>query len=74
MYAWLQENIPGSQQYKELTQQALQSFMQSAAYGQAAAAARGPASKIDAALQRVSIKSPEDQRMLEEVRCFLMCF
>jgi len=72
--AWLQENIPGSQRYTELLQQALQSFMQSAAYRQAAATARGPASRIDAALQRVSVESPEDQRKLEEVRCSLMSY
>lgn len=48
-------------------QQALSSFTQGAAYRQAAAAARGPASRIDAALQSLPLESPEDEKTLEQV-------
>ena len=66
-FKWLQENIPGSQQYKQLLQQALQAFVQSPAYRQAVAAAQGPASRIDTALQSHPIQSAEEQHKLEEV-------
>ncbi|CAK0783621.1 hypothetical protein CVIRNUC_006820 [Coccomyxa viridis] len=59
-------NIPGSQQFKGLMQQALQAFTQSAAYRRAAAAARGPASRIDAVLQSAPLSTPEDERTLVE--------
>ena len=48
-------------------QQALQVFTQSAAYRRAAAAARGPASRIDAVLQSAPLSTPEDERKLVEV-------
>lgn len=48
-------------------QQAMQAFAQSAAYRQAAAAARGPASRIEAALQSCPLSTPEDERKLVEV-------
>ena len=69
----MQGNIPGSQRHKELLQQALQTFKRSAAYRQAMAAATGPASRIDAALQSTSIESPEDQHTLEEVTRLYLC-
>ena len=69
MLGFLQGNIPGSHKHKELLQQASQAFLHSAAYRQALAAAVGPASRIDAALQGTSIDSPEDQHKLEEVGC-----
>ena len=48
-------------------QQALQAFSQSAAYRRAAATARGPASRIEAALQSCPFSAPEDERKLVEV-------
>ena len=65
--AGIQGNIPGSQQYKELMQQGLQAFGQSAAYRRAAAAARGPACRIEAALQSCSFSAPGDELKLVEV-------
>ena len=48
-------------------QQALQAFAQSAAFRQAAAAARGLASRIKAALQSFPLSTPEDEQKLVEV-------